>query len=257
MKRMILGLSITLAAFAASAEKNERKTNMNKRALIVVTSHHELGETERKTGWYLSEVTHVYYPLNEAGFEVDFASPQGGAAPLDEKSLKLDDPANKKFIEDKKIAQMIQNTIPLSKVDAKKYQVIHFAGGHGTMWDFPDNEPLQRITAQIYERGGIVSAVCHGPAALVNVKLSNGEYLVKGKEINSFTNEEESEVGLTKIVPFPLESKLKERGGKFHAGNNWADMVVVSGRLVTGQNPQSAHSVGKKVIELTKSINNH
>lgn len=223
---------------------------MSKQALIVVTSNDKLGDTGKKTGWYLSEVTHVYYPLIEAGFSVDFASPRGGAAPIDESSRNLDDPENKRFLEDQDLLDRIQNTLALAKVDPKKYQVVHFAGGHGVMWDFPSNEDLNRIAAAIYENGGIVAAVCHGPAALVNVKLSNGRYLVDGKDVNSFTDSEEKEVGLADTVPFLLESKLKERGAKFHAGANWENKVVVSERLITGQNPQSAAALGKKIVEL-------
>jgi putative intracellular protease/amidase len=192
---------------------------------------------------------HVYYPLIEAGYTVDFASPRGGAAPIDEGSRKRDDPENKRFLEDKAIVEQIQNTIPLSEVDPKKYQVIHFAGGHGVMWDFHNNEDLNRVAAAIYENGGIVTAVCHGPAALVNVKLSNGRYLVDGKDVNSFTNSEEEEVGLAKAVPFLLESKLKERGAKFYAGKNWENKVVVSDRLITAKIPN------RRRLWVRKSLN--
>lgn len=226
---------------------------MTKYALIVVTSNDKLGSTGQKTGWYLSEVSHVYYPLVQAGFTVDFASPNGRKAPLDEGSLKLDDPDNKKFVEDKCLFHRLQNTIPLGKVNPAKYQVIHFAGGHGTMWDFPNSPDVSRVAAEVYENGGIVAAVCHGPAALVNVKLSNGKYLVDGKDVNSFTDAEEKEVGLANVVPFLLESKLRERGAKFHAGKNWENKVVVSGRLITGQNPQSAAAVGKAIVEIAKT----
>lgn len=122
------------------------------------------------------------------------------------------------------------------------------------MWDFHNNEDLNRVAAAIYENGGIVAAVCHGPAALVNVKLSNGRYLVDGKNVNSFTNSEEEEVGLANVVPFLLESKLKERGAKFQGGKNWANKVVVSDRLITAQNPQSAASLGKKIVEAVKTL---
>lgn len=220
-----------------------------KNALIVITSHDKLGDTGKKTGWYLSEVSHVYYPLVQAGFTVDFASPKGGAAPMDEVSRDLKDPQNKKFLEDKNILAQIQNTLPLEKVDPKKYHVVHFAGGHGTMWDFPDNETLQHIVASIYKNRGVVAAVCHGPAALVNVKLANGKYLVEGMRVCAFSNDEEKEVGLDKIVPFHLETKLKERGAKFHAGENWSTRVVVADRLITGQNPQSAAALAGKIIE--------
>lgn len=219
----------------------------DQKALIVVSGH--------KPGWYLSEVTHIYYPLKEAGFEVDFASPNGGKTAMDESSRKLDDPMNKKFIEDKKLMYELSSTKAMKDLKAVDYQVIHFAGGHGAMWDFHNSEAINKLAAGIYENGGIVSAVCHGPAALVNVKLSNGEYLVKGKTVSTFTDSEEAEVKMTEVVPFLLESKLRERGAKIVKAGNWQDQSVVSERLVTGQNPQSGHSVGKKIVELAKTLN--
>jgi putative intracellular protease/amidase len=225
-----------------------------KRALIVVSSNDRLGDTGKKTGWYLSEVTHLYYPLVEIGFAVDFASPDGGAAPMDESSRQLDDADNKRFLEDAAVMERIRSTIPLAKIDPARYDVIHFAGGHGVMWDFPENRDLQRIAAGIYERGGIVAAVCHGPAALVDVKLSNGTYLVANQDVSAFTNAEEETIGLTKVVPFALQSKLESRGARFHAGGLWASQVSASGRLITGQNPQSARAVAAKVIEAAKAL---
>lgn len=252
MKTAILSLlSLITSLLAHAAPQGEPKM---KRALIVVTSHDQKGQTGEKTGWYLSEVTHVYYPLEKAGFQIDFASPQGGAAPMDESSRDLKDADNKKFLENPELMKRMKNTLRASDVDAGKYQVIHFAGGHGVMWDFDKSEALSRLTATIYENGGIVSAVCHGPAALVNVKLSNGEYLVKGKSVSAFTDAEEQEAGMTAIVPFLLESKLRERGAIMQLGKNWQDQSVVSERLVTGQNPQSAHSVGRKIVELAKTL---
>lgn len=219
----------------------------DKKALIVVSGH--------KPGWYLSEVTHIYYPLKQAGFEVEFASPKGGKTAMDESSRKLDDSLNKKFVEDKKLMSRMNATLALKNLKAADYQVIHFAGGHGAMWDFHNSDDLNKLAAGIYENGGIVSAVCHGPAALVNVKLSNGDYLVKGKEVSTFTDSEEREVKMDKTVPFLLESKLKERGAKIVSAGNWQDQSVTSERLVTGQNPQSGHSVGKRIVELAKTLN--
>lgn len=226
---------------------------MNKNALIVVTSNDQLGSSGQKTGWFLSEVSHVYWPLVNDGFSVDFASPQGGDAPMEKDSLKLDDPENKSFAEKFNIHHSLP-TLPMKSIDPARYQVIYFAGGHGTMWDFPDNAEIERVTSSIYEKGGIVAAVCHGPAALTSVKLSDGKYLVDGKEINSFTDNEEREVGKDKIVPFLLEARLRERGGNFLAGKNWANQVVVSDRLITGQNPQSASSLGKAIVQLFNRI---
>lgn len=220
---------------------------MNKNALIVVTNHSELGNSGKKTGWYLSEVSHVYWPLHNAGFSIDFASPEGGNAPVEKDSLKLDDPENKSFVQKFSLREHLPTTA-MSDIDPHKYQIIYFAGGHGTMWDFPDNRDIQRVTAAVYENGGIVGAVCHGPSALVNVKLSDGSYLVQDKKVNSFTDAEEKEVKKDKIVPFMLESRLRERGGHFEAGENWSDKVIVDGRLITGQNPQSASSLAHAII---------
>lgn len=227
---------------------------MEKRALIVITSHDQLGTTGKKTGWYLSEVSHVYFPLVSAGFQVDFASPKGGAAPMDEGSRKLEDAENRRFLEDPKVVAQLGATLPLSQVDPERYQVIHFAGGHGTMWDFPGDPDIQRLAAAIYDRGGIVAAVCHGPAALVDVKLKNGKYLVAEREVSGFTNAEEKAVGLSEVVPFALQSKLEARGAKFRPGANWADQVSVSERLITGQNPQSAKQLGRKIVEVVAAL---
>ncbi|WP_413557298.1 type 1 glutamine amidotransferase domain-containing protein [Bdellovibrio sp. HCB209] len=250
MLKVIGSLIIGLTLGQGVAQAQGKKVNMENRALIVISSHGKLGDTGKPTGWFLSEATHVYYPLIKAGYKVDFASPQGGAAPMDPGSREAKDDDNAKFLADPAAMKLVQETLPLSKVDPKKYKVIHFAGGHGAMWDFPNNPELSRVASSIYENGGIVSAVCHGPAALVDIKLSNGEYLIKGKKVNGFTNSEEAEVGLTKVVPFLLATKLQERGANYEGGKNWEDKVVVDGRLVTGQNPQSAHSVARKVVEL-------
>ena len=231
-----------------------KKHQPKRRALIVLTSHDRLGDTEKSTGFYLSEVTHVYYPLVEAGFEVDFASPNGGAAPLDEASQK---PRRSRQC----AASWVTRTCA-SKCSARRrsprpspsrYDVVHFAGGHGVMWDFPSNPDVQRVAAQIYEQGGIVAAVCHGPAALVNVKLASGAFLVAGKQVAAFTNSEEQAVGLAKVVPFLLQSKLEERGARVSLAANWQSQAVVSERLVTGQNPQSAHAVARGIVELART----
>ena len=224
-----------------------------KRALIVVTSNDRLGATGKQTGWSLSEVTHVYYPLVEAGYAVDFASPRGGAAPMDESSRKLDDPDNARVLGDPELVARIGRTLPLADVDPSAYEVVHFAGGHGVMWDLPGDREVERVAAGVYEHGGIVAAVCHGPAALVDVKLSSGAYLVAGHDVAAFTNEEEQAVGLTEVVPFPLETKLAERGARVHPGGKWKSQVVASDRLITGQNPQSARALGKKIVEVASA----
>lgn len=225
---------------------------MKKKILFVVTSHDKKGSTGEPTGYYLSEVSHPWEILHQAGYEIDFVSPKGGNPPVD--GFDLNDPVNKKFWEDKVYHNKIEHSMKPSEVNPADYVAVHFAGGHGAMWDFPENTAIAGIAARIYENNGIVSAVCHGPAGLVNIKLSNGKYLVDGKKINGFTNEEEFEVGLQNVVPFLLEDKLKERGAQFEKSGKWQSHAVTDDRLVTGQNPQSAQAVAQAVLqELRKS----
>ncbi|AFZ30145.1 ThiJ/PfpI domain-containing protein [Gloeocapsa sp. PCC 7428] len=223
----------------------------NKRILIAVTSHEELGNTGKKTGFYLSEVTHPYDVFTRAGYDVDFVSPKGGKAPMD--GVQLEDPINKAFLDDPDKVKQVENTLQPSQVDPTQYDAIFYAGGHGTMWDFPNNEQLAQIAANIYEQGGVVGAVCHGPAGLLNIKLANGEYLIKGKTVSGFTNEEEAAVELTEAVPFLLESTLKERGAEFTKAPKFEAHVVKSDRLVTGQNPASAAGVAEQMLQLIEN----
>lgn len=166
----------------------------------------------------------------------------------------LDDPINKKFVEDKALFDKTKTTISLEKVNPDDYKIIHFVGGWGAMWDFPGNKDVQRVAAKIYESGGIVSAICHGPAALVDLKLSNGEYLVKGKNVSAFTDSEENDMSMTKVMPFLLKSKLRERGANMQIAKSWTSKSVISERLVTGQNPQSGHAVAANILKLAKDL---
>ncbi len=221
----------------------------NPRILMVITSHGVLGEEEGKpTGYYLSEVSHAYYVFKDAGYDVDFVSPKGGKSPVD--GYDLDDEENQRFVNDKEAQQKINNAITPGEVNISDYRAVYYAGGHGTMWDLPENEGLASLTAKEYETGGVVGAVCHGPAGLVNVKLSDSTYLVEGKTVSAFTNEEEVASGKDKYVPFMLESKLEERGAKHVKSENWQKKVAVDGRLVTGQNPASAKGVAEEMVRL-------
>lgn len=224
---------------------------MNKKVLFVVTSHDTKGSTGQKTGYYLSEVAHPWHVLTEAGYEIDFVSPKGGQPPVD--GVNLNDPVNKAFVENQKYQEKINHSLKPEQVNAADYAAIFYAGGHGTMWDFADNTEIADIAASIYENGGAVGAVCHGPAGLVNVKLGNGKYLVDGKRVNSFTNEEETAVKLETVVPFLLETQLIERGAKFEKAGLWQEKVVVDGRLVTGQNPASATKVGEELLKVLQA----
>lgn len=220
-----------------------------KKALIVVTSHDRLGDTGKPTGYYLPEVSHPYYALLEAGVQVDLASPRGGKAPMDARSRDTSDPANRRMLETPADADKLEHTLPLSQIDPADYDAVLFAGGHGTMWDFPGDRDIGRIAASIYERGGIVAAVCHGPAALVDVTLSSGDPLVKGKQVTGFSNAEEDAAELTDIMPFLLETRLIERGAHYGKADLWQEKVVIDERLVTGQNPASAAGVGRAIAQ--------
>lgn len=221
-------------------------TNTTKRALIVLTSHDQLGTTGKRTGAYLSEISHVYWTLVDAGIAVDFVSPKGGQVPLDGVDRK--DADNARFLDDADVMARLARSLKPSEVDSARYAAIYYAGGHGTMWDLPDSAGLQAIAAAIYEAGGVVAAVCHGPAGLVNIKLSSGAYLVANKQLAAFTNDEEAAVELTNVVPFLLASKLVERGAKHIPAPNFAANVIASDRLITGQNPASARGVGAAIV---------
>lgn len=246
MKSTLVSVAFMIGTLACSSQEPARVAELppTRHAVIVVTNHDQLGDSGKQTGWYLSEVSHIYYPLVESGYQVDFASPKGGAAPMDEKSRDTNDPDNARLLGDPVVTERLNDTRPLSELEPAFYDLVHFAGGHGAMWDFPGNPDIERLTAGIYERGGIVSAICHGPAALVDIKLSTGTYLVNGHELAAFTNDEEREVGGDAFVPFLLQTKLEERGAKVFVAPNWQSKVVVSGRLLTGQNPQSGHALG-------------
>ena len=224
----------------------------SQKVLIVLTSHDTLGDTGKETGFYLPEVTHPLDAFTKAGLTVDFVSPKGGKAPM--VGIDLEDPLNKAFLDDSEQVSRVENTLNPAQIDPAEYGAIFYAGGHGTMWDFADNQELAAIAATIYEAGGIVGAVCHGPAALVNIKLSDGAYLVANKTVAAFTNEEEAAVGLTDIVPFLLEAKLIERGANFTKVANFQVCVVECDRLVTGQNPASAAGVGERMVELMQNL---
>lgn len=222
---------------------------MTRRILIAVTSHDKKGATTGEpTGAYLPEITHPLEVFTKAGFAVDFVSIKGGRVPLDGVDRK--DPVNAAFLDDVSAVDRLHASAAPGDVDAGKYAAIFFAGGHGTMWDFPGDETLPKLAATIYDKGGVVGAVCHGPAGLVNVRLGSGEFLVAGKEVAAFTNEEERAVGLAEVVPFLLADKLTERGAVHRPAPNWQKHVITSERLVTGQNPASAGGVAEAMVEL-------
>ncbi len=225
---------------------------MSQKVLIVLTSHNKLGNTGKETGFYLSEVSHPAAEFDKAGLIVDYVSPKGGKAPMT--GSELNDPLNTVFLANPQKMAQVENTLKPAQINPAEYAAIFYAGGHGTMWDFPNNPEIDRIAATIYEQGGVVGAVCHGSAGLINIKLSNGEYLVSGKKVAAFTNDEEIAVGLGEVVPFLLESTLIERGAIHTKAENFQAHIEVSDRLVTGQNPASSTGVGEQMVKRIRSI---
>lgn len=218
---------------------------MKEKILFVVTSHGELGDSGRKTGYFLSEVTHPWSVLCEK-YDIDVVSPKGGRPPVD--GFNLEDPINRKFWDNPEWQDRMSATMTPDEVNPEEYKAIFYAGGHGAMFDFPDNKKLAEIAASIYDKGGIVAAVCHGPAGLLPIMLPDNSYLIKGKKFDCFTNAEEDANGTTKYMPFLLQTALQDKGGIFDGAAPWSDHVVIDGRLITGQNPQSALSLGKALL---------
>lgn len=228
-----------------------------RRILFLLTNHGRLGKatdaSADKTGFHLAEAAYPWQVLSQAGFDVDIATPKGGEAPVDPGSRDLDDAVNRRFLEDEGIQGQLANTPALNSLELGDYDAIYFPGGHGTMWDLPDSEDVQRAVREMYEDGKVVAAVCHGPAALVNVKLADGSWLVDGKKVSVFTDEEEKAVEKDGVVPFLLAKKLVERGATHEKAGNFEASVSVDERLVTGQNPASARGVAEAMRDLVKT----
>nr|WP_082744112.1 type 1 glutamine amidotransferase domain-containing protein [Alicyclobacillus mali (ex Roth et al. 2021)] len=210
---------------------------------MVVTSADKMTDGH-PTGLWLSEFAEPYTEFKQAGYEVTVASPRGGQAPIDDRSVQ-----NGELSQWAEAVEILKQTVPLSRVSASDFDAIFLPGGHGTMFDFPDSAELQALIRTFAESGKVVAAVCHGPAGLVNVRLSNGDPLVKGKRVTAFTDEEERAVELDDKVPFMLETRLREMGAQFVAQPMWSDHVEQDGHLITGQNPQSGISAAKAVIK--------
>jgi putative intracellular protease/amidase len=220
-----------------------------KKILIVVTSFGEL-KNGNQTGLWLEEFSTPYYLLTEKGVQLTVASPNGGKAPIDPRSTadNFITPSAKKFLGDAVAQEKLNNTVALNTVKAKDYDAVFYPGGHGPMWDLPENPSSITLIKSFYESGKPVALVCHAPAALKNVKDKKGEYLVKGKKISGYTNSEEIAGQTTAAVPFSLEDMLKERGASYVKGADWSSFAVQDGQLITGQNPASAELVAEKLM---------
>ncbi|KIL46990.1 type 1 glutamine amidotransferase domain-containing protein [Jeotgalibacillus campisalis] len=216
---------------------------MTKNILMVVTNTEKIDQ-DHPTGLWLSEFAEPYVEFKKNGFDVTVVSPKGGGIPLDPNSLEDEQPAEWKEAE-----EQLLKTGQLSSVVFEHFDGVFLPGGHGAMFDLPNEPQLQDGLAHFAENNKVIGAVCHGPAGFVDVELSDGTPLVKGKKLTSFTDEEEKEMGLVEQMPFLLQSKLEEQGAHFVAQGNWADHVVTDGKFITGQNPQSSQKTAEAFVK--------
>lgn len=223
---------------------------MDKKILIVVTSVGKYPNMDRATGLWLGEAVHFAAEIKDAGYEIDYVSPEGGYTPIDPQSLQAAEAIDWQWYQDKTFMNKLGNTKKPEDIDPEDYIAIYYAGGHGTVWDFAKNSALQKISEKIYAAGGYITSVCHGAVGLLNIHDENGDYLLKNKRATGFSNAEEKAVELDKLVPFLTEDKMRERGANYEKADElWAPHVVTDGRLITGQNPASGAAVAEALLK--------
>lgn len=218
--------------------------------LMVMTSHDQLGNTGRKTGLWLEEFAAPYYVFRDAGVNLTLASPAGGQPPIDPKSDLPENqtPAMTRFKQDELAKKAFAHTAKLADMRAEDFDTVFYPGGHGPMWDLAESPVSIALLESFYNSGKFIALVCHAPGVLHRVNFE-GKPLVKGKRVTGFTNSEEEEVQLTKVVPFLVEDELKRLGGRFEKVPNWQSFVVVDGHLITGQNPASSTAVAQALLK--------
>lgn len=222
---------------------------MTQKILVVLTSVEKYPNLKRATGLWLGEAVHFVEKVEKAGYEVDYVSPKGGYTPIDPHSLAMAEPIDWEWYQNKEFMNRLGTTLKPEEVNPADYVAIYYAGGHGVIWDFPENEALQTISQKIYEQGGFVTSVCHGAVALLNIKLSDGTLLIKDKKVTGFSNEEEKLAELDQFVPFLTETELVARGAIYQkADAPWLAFAVEDQRLITGQNPASGGAVANLLI---------
>lgn len=219
--------------------------------LIVLTSHDQLGDTGKKTGFWLEELAAPYYAFLDAGATITLASPKGGQPPLDPKSNEADaqTDSTRRFEADADATARLATTVRLDSVSQADFDTVFYPGGHGPLWDLAEDTHSIALIESFIGAGKPVGLVCHAPGVLRHVKAADGSALVKGRKVTGFTNSEEEGVGLTKVVPFLVEDTLKALGGDYSKGADWAPHVVVDGLLVTGQNPASSADAAATLLE--------
>jgi putative intracellular protease/amidase len=220
------------------------------KVLMVLTSHDILGNTGKKTGFWIEELAAPYYVFENAGADITLASPKGGRPPLDPKSNEPDFQTDdtRRFEADATAMGALGNTVKLANVSHADYDIVFYPGGHGPLWDLTEDQHSVSLLEKAYAAGKVVALVCHAPGVLRDVKAPDGKPLVAGKKVTGFTNSEEAGVGLTDIVPYLVEDVLKEKGGVYSAGDDWGAYVVAEGNLITGQNPASSKDAALRAV---------
>jgi putative intracellular protease/amidase len=227
---------------------------MSQKILVVLTSVEKYPNLDRATGLWLGEAVHFVKKVEDAGYDVDYVSPKGGYTPIDPHSLAMAEPIDWEWYQNKDFMNRLGATLKPSDVNPDQYMAIYYAGGHGVIWDFPDNEALQAISQRIYEQGGFVTSVCHGAAGLLNIQLSSGSLLIKDKVVTGFSNEEEKLAELDQFVPFLTETELVARGAIYKkADQPWVAFAVEDQRVITGQNPASGGAVADLLLAALQS----
>ncbi|WP_462405262.1 type 1 glutamine amidotransferase domain-containing protein [Gracilibacillus sp. Marseille-QA3620] len=229
---------------------------MKKKVLAIVTSHGTMKKDTDKTGLWFSELVHFYDVVRVAGFPIDIVSINGGKVPIDPKSLLpvIMDQTSKTYHLDPYFISKLDHSLPLEEINGQDYDCVFFAGGHGTLWDFPESKKIQEITAAIYENGGLVTAVCHGPAALLRTRLSDGTHLLENVEVTGYSNIEEKLIFQGGKIPFYLEDELRSVAKSYKKSTiPFTSHVVEDKRIITGQNPQSARAVGEKTLKILQA----
>lgn len=223
---------------------------MKKKILIVLTNISQYQDYEIPTGLWLGELTHFYDEIQKYGYEADFVSPSGGYVPLDPYSMKFMDETDYKWYKDSQfVERALANSLRPNEIDFRDYDAIYYTGGHGVLWDFPDNHEIQELAQSIYKAGGYVTAVCHGVVGLLNLKDENGEFLLKNRQVTGFTDTEELLSRKKDKVPFSTEGQLKSRGGQFSKKRFFSSYAIQDGQLITGQNPWSPRAVARLLLE--------
>jgi len=258
----LMVLAITL--FSACGNKTKSTTQPEKETIVkettvkkvvfVLTSHEDLGNTGKKTGFWLEEFSDPYYLLTDSGIEVTLASPKGGRPPMDPSSASenYQTEGTKRFEKDTKLQELLSNTVKLETINVADYDAVFYPGGHGPLWDLAEDNNSISLLEGFFNADKPIAVVCHAPAVFKNTKKQDGTPLVKGLKVTGFSNSEESAAGLTEAVPFLVEDMLTENGAIYSKGADWTPYVIEDGSLITGQNPASAKIVAEKLLNKLK-----